>query len=456
MLFISLLLIISGCQHALAATYPPRTQKAIRTFMMNPKNLWENRKLFKKGRRELNPAIKRVLKLADKAVNDPATYTVTSKSLQFTAPSNDTHDYFTLARYFWPNASSSNGLPYARFDGHVNPEIYLYQDAAYLKVVLDDISNCALAYFFTGNESYAQVATKRMRDWFIVNETAMNPNLNFANWVTGIPFSNDSTDFTFFGADTTIGGLLDMREVYSLIDSIGILTPSEAFTWRDYDAMVSWLSAFKSWLEVNQRAQAISSGKNNQATWYDVQYVAILLFLNKTSDAEAHLRNNTMSRLGIQVGEDGSQPFEMARSESWYYSVFNVQALFALGYLSQSTSFNVFDAEINGTSVQTPLDYLIPFALNNGTSWPVANTGSFNTRIINQICKDAYIAYRDKKYITASDQIQNFKPETWNPARLSAPFASIDTATRKNVACKSSVSYMTTVFSLLVLLLVIQ
>ena len=36
--------------------------------------------------------------------------------------SGDKHDYLSLAPYWWPNPQTSDGLPYIRIDGEVNPE----------------------------------------------------------------------------------------------------------------------------------------------------------------------------------------------------------------------------------------------------------------------------------------------------------------------------------------------
>jgi hypothetical protein len=51
--------------------------------------------------------------------------------------------------------------------------------------MIDDVFHCSMAYFFTGNEMYAEKAVQRLRDWFLNEETFMRPNLNFANWVKG-------------------------------------------------------------------------------------------------------------------------------------------------------------------------------------------------------------------------------------------------------------------------------
>src|SRR4051812_27315839 len=56
---------------------------------------------------------------ADAALKAPL-FTVTSKTR--VPPSGDKRDYMSLGPYWWPNPETSDGLPYVRRDGMVNPE----------------------------------------------------------------------------------------------------------------------------------------------------------------------------------------------------------------------------------------------------------------------------------------------------------------------------------------------
>src|SRR5262245_35185795 len=39
-----------------------------------------------------------------------------------TPPSGDKHDYLSIARYWWPNPDTPDGLPYVRRDGRTNED----------------------------------------------------------------------------------------------------------------------------------------------------------------------------------------------------------------------------------------------------------------------------------------------------------------------------------------------
>ncbi|HET9550740.1 MAG TPA: alginate lyase family protein, partial [Candidatus Binatia bacterium] len=67
----------------------------------------------------LAPSLNKLKRDADRALLG-GPLSVTEKSIP--PPSGDTHDYMSIAPYWWPNLNTANGLPYVRRDGEVNPE----------------------------------------------------------------------------------------------------------------------------------------------------------------------------------------------------------------------------------------------------------------------------------------------------------------------------------------------
>jgi len=74
---------------------------------------------IERGDTQLKPALDKLIKEADAALRD-GPYSVTDK--QKVAPSGDKHDYASYGRYWWPDSSKPNGLPYIRRDGKTNPD----------------------------------------------------------------------------------------------------------------------------------------------------------------------------------------------------------------------------------------------------------------------------------------------------------------------------------------------
>lgn len=220
---------------------------------------------------------------------------------------------------------------------------------------------------------------------------------------------------------------IDFIELPYLVDSIGLLTNSKAFTSEDYNGMASWLQQYLNWLKTSSRGMTDSASPNNQGTWYDVQVVSLQLFLGLNDDASNLIGGATIPRIGTQLLPSGAQPLEQSRALSWLYSSFNLKALFHIAYLSQSTKINLFQyQDSQGRSIVKALDYLLPFATTNGTGWPVLNIGDFKPDTVVQLAKEAYVVYRDSRYIQTANALQNDIPRTANVARLWNPYLSFD------------------------------
>ena len=59
------------------------------------------------------------------------------------------------ARYYWPDPSKPDGLPYISHDGKSNPELDKL-DRNRLGETAQRVTTLALAWYFSGDEKYAQ------------------------------------------------------------------------------------------------------------------------------------------------------------------------------------------------------------------------------------------------------------------------------------------------------------
>src|SRR4051794_20046180 len=109
-----------------------------------------------------------------------------------TPPSGDKHDYMSLSPYWWPDPAKPDGKPYIRHDGKVNPERAKY-DLDNLETTSDAIGKLALAYYFSGDEKYANEASQLIKVWFLDPATRMNPNIKFGQFVPGVPTEDRSS-----------------------------------------------------------------------------------------------------------------------------------------------------------------------------------------------------------------------------------------------------------------------
>jgi hypothetical protein len=298
--------------------------------------------------------------------------------------SGDKHDYLSLSAYDWPDPTKPDGLPYILHDGIVNPEA---NSTHFDKQNLDDLMHrvkiLSLAYYFTDNTQYASKAEKLLRVWFLDNSTSMNPNLEYAGMEPGK--NNGSWS-----------GVMDANNLPDVIDAIGLIQHSPVWTKQDQHGMVIWFSKYLNWLLSSDAGKKQVQPKNNHETWYDVQISSIALFLNRTEFAKGILQNSLHKLISVQIKSDGRQPFELKRTKSWDYSLFNLQGLFKLASIGQHVGLDVWNyTNPQGAGLLTALDYLLPY-LNNH-SWPYPQIGQISTKNLVDLVCQANVHYKNNQ-----------------------------------------------------------
>lgn len=300
----------------------------------------------------LIPAYRRLLKDADDALQQRAVSVVEKKNVP---PSGDKHDYMSLAPYHWPDPSKPRGLPYMRKDGQTNPEVKEYLDKEYMPKLIKAINTLAQAYYFSGNERYAQHAALLVRTWFIAPATKMNPNLKYAQAIKG---ENEGR-----GA-----GIIDARHFIKVVDAIALLEPSRHWTDVDQQEMKNWFSEFLKWMQTSENGIHELATKNNHGTWYDAQRLSYALFIDST-DLAKKIIVNAINRLNEQMDEGGKFPKEMERTISLHYSAFNLEAFFLIAAMAEHVGIDFWNyTSPKGNSLKKGFDTLKPY-LTNQKKW---------------------------------------------------------------------------------------
>ncbi|RIA83398.1 alginate lyase-domain-containing protein [Glomus cerebriforme] len=338
-------------------------------------------------RQQHHQMLSNLLNKADKALKNDSIYSVTLKPQL--APSNDPHDYMSLARYFWPDPTQPNGLPYMRRDGYTNPEIETVKDYSFLRKLFEDVENLGFAYYFTRNDSYVEKAVYRIKEWFVNPKTRMNPNLKYASFIKGQEFGRRT-------------GVLDMRPVYRMLQSIPLMRSSYKWDHLAEEQLKNWISKYYKWLETTSLGIEEKEAKNNHGTYYDVQAIYLLSYLGREEAAIKYSRKALIHRVNTGILPTGQQPHETKRPTSWFYSVFNLQALFLLAERSQYYGFDGWNyVGPEGQSIKKAVDYLLPFALSNGKDWPFKNIDEFKINNFIKLLELAFVIWSDNKYLEA-------------------------------------------------------
>jgi hypothetical protein len=351
----------------------------------------------------LKPALAKLTREADRALTiEPLS--VTRKKI--TPPSGDRHDYMSLAPYWWPDPNTPNGLPYVRRDGKINPERNSIADRQNLENAVSLVRTLALAYYFTANEDNAKNVATRLQVWFLDPLTRMNPNLKYAQGVPG-------------RSDGRAAGIIETHNLPELIDAVALLAGSAAWSQAHQRQLQSWFASYLTWLSESTEGRAEAQAENNHGTWYDVQIASFGLFTERKDLAHRVLSEIPRKRIARQIESDGSQPLELARADSWRYSVFNLQALFDTASLGDHFGIDLWNFETaDKRSIRKALDRLIPFATGE-KQWPLREQSRWQPERLATLLQRAALRYRDHSYGAALGKLG--APSTDSRERLLYP-----------------------------------
>lgn len=383
-----------------------------RAEMSAPRTLLIDGAFLEHMREQADPAILREARLAaDKVVKSPLLSIMESRTA---AAGEDPHDYLSLAPYWWPNPATPNHLPDIRRDGEHNPEAAALRDHNNLQKMEADVHLLALAYFLTRDERYAARAEQQVRTWFLDPATRMNPNLQHAQEIRGV---NDGR-----GA-----GIIDAEGLADVVDALTLLSHAPGWSAADESGMHAWFEAYFDWLTTSKNGRAESATKNNHGNWYDQQAVAIAIYLGKTEYARDVVEAAKTKRIASQIRPDGEEPLEEARTRSFHYSIFSLEALMRLALEAQTLGVDLWDAKTaDSGSIRGALDFLLPYAEKQKT-WTHQELGGVTMAELSGPLLMAAVHYRSAEYEAAG---ASAAPHNLNTLLLEREYADLTKAGR--------------------------
>ena len=307
----------------------------------------------------------KIVKEADKRVGKPVITITGNENLQ---ASKDPHDYFSIGRYFWPDPSKSDGLPWINRDGETNPDAVKASDEKKLGEMIHAVEYLSLAYYLTEDERYGAEAARILRGFFLDAETKMNPHLDYGQSVPG-------------KATGRGWGLIDTRGFMILPDVLNLLEKCPAWTAKDREGMKAWWTAYGNWMQTSKIGLQEKSAPNNHGAAYDVQLSAVLVMAEKEEDAKKVLGESLPARLDAHITPEGKQPREVARTKSWSYSCFNLKNICKGSVMAMSLGIDLWNHEGEGGrgSLKKAMLYLVPF-LKNPEEWSEKQITKFDSK----------------------------------------------------------------------------
>jgi len=229
------------------------------------------------------------------------------------------------------------------------------------------VQNLTLAWYFSGEQKYADKAASLLRTWFITPQTRMNPNLNYAQGVPGISPGRNA-------------GVLDGRYFSTrIVDSLVLLRGNPAWTDNDEQQMRAWMQDYLTWLQGSKIAKKEGRTENNHGNWYVTQVSGVAWYLGDKA-LIGDMAKLMKSKLDVQLKPDGTQPAELARTRSFHYSYFNLQAISMMAVLAQKNGIDLWHYRTSqGGSVLKSLDFMARFT-DPALPWPYKSLDQIRVR----------------------------------------------------------------------------
>lgn len=298
-----------------------------------------------------------------------------------TPASGTKHDYASLSRYFWPDSSKPDGLPYISKDGISNPELKEY-DRETLEKMSQRVRTFTLAWFLGGDTLFASAAIRQIQVWFIEDSTRMNPNMNFAQMIPG---RNNGKGYPF--------GVLDGYSFVETIDALKLLEAYRGFSKADKASLKKWFTDYVRWLTTSEQAIEESKAENNHGTTYDTQLLAYSLYIGDRKTAQNLIDHFAERHILKQIEKDGRQPKELKRTLAFHYSWYNLSHMLDFYTIARNNRLDFARAtEIQGRSFFKALNFLASYIGKDAKQWPYKQISGWD-QAQKELIRDLYRTY---------------------------------------------------------------
>jgi hypothetical protein len=318
-----------------------------------------------------------------KALKDEADKILTAEPLSVMIKdripaSGNKHDYMSLARYYWPDKTKPDGLPYISVDGVSNPELDKL-DRNKLGTTAQRVITLALAWYFSDDEQYARKAAELLRVWFINKDTKMNPNLEYAQVAMG---HNNNKGRGF--------GLIDGYSFVEMLDAVALLEHSKSLTTKDVKQLKQWFGDFTEWMLTSEQGIEEGNATNNHGVAYDAQIIAYSLFCGDKERAAKLIESIPEKRIFKQVEPDGRMPRELRRTLGFHYSQYNLTHFIDIMLMAKKIGRHIDNAESSdGRNFYKAMDFLASYMGKEVEQWPYKQISGWKESQQN-FCRDLY------------------------------------------------------------------
>ncbi len=350
---------LAGCLISLPAGGTPADAESVEAtaalpevYLTDAARLAQAKARVEAGDPAVASAMAGLVRLAEEAMGLPM---VSIAEKPTVPPSGNKNDYVSLSPYWWPNPDTEDGLPYVRRDGEINPERDLY-DVNKLGDFGSAVRWLGIAYYFTGDERYAQEAVKRINHFLIDPETAMTPRMQYGQFVPGV---NDGRKY----------GVIETLRLRWVPDAISLLDGSPAMTPDIMAGAIKWFGDYAQWLNTSEFGTQERDGPNNHGTWAEAQ-IAYYSAFAADWDTVREMAERVPARIALQFEPDGQQPEETKRTRALDYTEFNLRGMTELAVLAEQVDVDLWSFRTDdGRSIRQGFTFALPYFAQE-KQWP--------------------------------------------------------------------------------------
>jgi hypothetical protein len=272
------------------------------------------------------------------------------------------HDYFSEGDYWWPDPENPGGA-YVRRDGFSNPDNFVkHRDVLMRLSVL--APTLAAAWRLTKDKRYSACFMKHLRAWFVDPVTRMNPNLEYAQAISGVTPGRGI-------------GVIDTLQLVEVVRALRLLEVEGGIGREDADAVREWFAVYVNWMATSKNGTDEEKAKNNHGTCWVLQVAEFSQFTRRDDLRKLCVERFKTLIVPDQIAKDGSLPLELERTKPYSYSLFDADVLSGI---CQSLSTQVDDLwgfkGANGAGVGEVVGFLFPYIADK-SKWPYAKDVEF-------------------------------------------------------------------------------
>jgi|SRR5665213_3296542 len=295
----------------------------------------------------------RILAAAATAMNlEPVTLTTFRAKLSDGGP----NDFYSNGDYWWPNPSTTNGLPYVQRDGQTNPENFTAHRQA-VRQLSDAVAALGAACKITGDDRYARKSATLLRVFFLDEKTRMNPSLQYAQAIPGVSQGRGI-------------GIIDTLHLIEVPKAIVAMEKSPAFPPEVLSGMKQWFADYTAWMTTSRNGHDEANAGNNHAVAYWLQVAVFAQFTGDEKNLAECRRRFTEVFVPKQMADDGSFPAELWRTKPYGYSIFQLDNMVTLCQVLSTPQNDLWNFTLpDGRTIHKAVEFLYPF-LADKSKWP--------------------------------------------------------------------------------------